>query len=100
MFFLSTSSDPSQKRRSFPTERIQQEIDGKVTDNIVQDIAVLDPTFNSGLNNYLDVLKQFARNKNKGKLALQCRLEMVTTEFLDLVQEVNQNGRAILEFGI
>lgn len=96
-----SDSSGSNKRRFFPNLRIQQEIEWLVNDHIVQDIAILDPTFNSGVDNhYLDVLKQFAIRKYKGKLALQCRLEMVTNEFLDLVEEVNQNGRVVLEFGL
>lgn len=92
-------SDSSQKRRSFPTLRIEQEIEWLVTDNIVQDIAVLDPTFNSG-NNYLYILEKFATLNYKGKLSLQCRIEMVQPEFLELVEEINKTGQVVLEFGI
>lgn len=92
-------SDQSQKRREFHKERIVNEIDWLVQDNIVQDIAVLDPTFNSG-ENYLDILEQFSKLKYKGKLSLQCRIEMVKPEFLDLVQEINKTGRVVLEFGL
>lgn len=92
-------SDPSQIRRVFPSERIKEEIDWLVEGNIVQDIAVLDPTFNAG-DAYYAILSQFADKKYKGKLALQCRLEMVTPEFLELVQAININGQVVLEFGL
>lgn len=92
-------SDPSQIRRVFPSERIKEEIDWLVAGNIVQDIAVLDPTFNAG-DAYYAILSQFADKKYKGKLALQCRLEMVTPEFLELVQAININGQVVLEFGL
>ena len=68
-------------------------------DNAAMDIAVLDPTFNSGTQ-YLDILKRFAERGYTGKLSLQCRLEMVKPEFLDLVQDINRSGRVVLEFGL
>jgi radical SAM superfamily enzyme YgiQ (UPF0313 family) len=92
-------SDPSQKRRTFPPKRILEEIHWLVNDNIIQDLAVLDPTFNSG-DQYLTILEEFARLQYKGKISLQCRLEMVKPEFLDLIEAINQNGRVVLEFGL
>lgn len=92
-------SDPSHKRRTFSHNRIQEEIDWLISDNIIQDLAILDPTFNSG-DQYLPILKEFARQKYTGKLSLQCRIEMVKPEFLDLVQTINQTGRVVLEFGL
>ena len=95
-----SDSNSIQKRKLLPYSRISQEIDWLVDGNIVQDIAVLDPTFNSGPN-YLNILESFANRKYKGKLALQCRLEKVTPQFLERVQEVNTNGgRVVLEFGL
>jgi radical SAM superfamily enzyme len=47
------------------------------------------------------VLEQFAERQYRGKLALQCRIEMIKPEFLDLVQAINQgSGRVVLEFGL
>lgn len=92
-------SDPSQKRRAFPSSRLQQEIEWLTSDHIVEDIAILDPTFNSG-DQYLQVLEQFATHKYRGKLSLQCRIEMIKPEFLDLIQAINQTGRVVLEFGL
>lgn len=92
-------SDPSQKRRAFPQKRIQEEIHWLIEENIVQDLAILDPTFNSG-DQYLQILEQFAHQQYKGKISLQCRIEMIKPEFLDLVQAINQTGRVVLEFGI
>ena len=92
-------SDISKKRRPFPKQRIEQEIDWLTEGQIVQDLAVLDPVFNSG-NHYLSVMERFASKQYSGKLALQCRMEMVKPEFLDLVQEVNKTGRVVLEFGL
>lgn len=92
-------ADPTQTRRAFPSQRIQEEINWLIEENIVQDIAVLDPTFNSG-DSYYAVLTQFAKRQYKGKLALQCRIEMVTPAFLEAVQAININGRVVLEFGL
>lgn len=92
-------SDVSQKRRAFPARRIEQEIDWLTEDKEVQDLAVLDPVFNSG-SQYLSVLERFAMRQYSGKIALQCRMEMVKPEFLDVVEEVNKTGRVVLEFGL
>jgi radical SAM superfamily enzyme YgiQ (UPF0313 family) len=96
-------SDPTQRRRAFPATRIQEEIQWLTTvdtSHPVLDLAVLDPTFNSG-DKYLSVLEQFAERQYRGKLALQCRIEMIKPEFLDLVQAINQgSGRVVLEFGL
>lgn len=62
---------------------------------IVQDIAVVDPTFNSG-KNYIEILKRFnqklseSSSQTRMKLSLQCRLEMIKPEFLDCVQELKK----------
>jgi coproporphyrinogen III oxidase-like Fe-S oxidoreductase len=60
---------------------------------------VLDPTFNSG-NNYLAVLEALAEHRYTGKLALQCRMEMVTEPFLDVVHKLNKTAKVVLEFGL
>ncbi len=61
--------------------------------------AVLDPTINSG-SQYINVLKHFLNLNYKGKLSLQVRLEMVTSEFSYLVAELNKTGMCLLEFGL
>lgn len=92
-------SDPSQKRRSFPHSRLENEIEWLISENIIQDLAVLDPTFNSG-EQYLTILEQFVNQKYRGKISLQCRIEMIKPEFLDLIEAINKNGRVVLEFGL
>lgn len=92
-------SDVSMKRRNFDISRVMQEIDWIIANPVIQDIAVLDPTFNTGPH-YLEILHAFAEKKFTGKLSLQCRIEMVTPEFLEVVQEINKNGRVVLEFGL
>ena len=91
-------ADPSKKRREFAKDRITQEIDW-IASSMVKDIAVLDPTFNSG-ENYLHVLRQLVEKRFSGKISLQCRTEMVKPEFLDLVEELNRFGKVVLEFGL
>jgi len=61
----------------------------------VEDIAVLDPTFNSG-SQYKAVLMRFIAHGFIGRLSLQCRFEMADTVFLDLCGKLNVR----LEFGL
>lgn len=91
-------ADPSKKRRSFSAGRLMEEVDWILNSN-VRDIAVLDPTFNSG-DRYLDILKGLAEGRYQGKISLQCRLEMVKPAFLDLVEAINETGHVVLEFGL
>lgn len=92
-------TDSSQKRRHLETSRVMAEIEWITKHPIIQDIAVLDPTFNSG-NNYLNILNEFYRKGYSGKLSLQARMEMVIPEFLDIVEKLNQQGQTVLEFGL
>ena len=92
-------SDDTMQRRYYDPERIEHEIAWIHENPIIQDIAVLDPTFNSGPN-YLNILKQFSEKKYSGKLSLQCRIEMVKPEFLNIVEKINQSGNVVLEFGL
>lgn len=92
-------SDSAMKRKQFGSSRILQETQWILDNPIIQDIAVLDPTFNSGPH-YLDILKKLADGKYTGKLALQCRAEMVSDEFLDAVEKLNSTAHVVLEFGL
>lgn len=93
-------SDDTQKRRFFDNSRIMSEIDWIVAHREINDIAVLDPIFNSG-SHYLQVLTALHDKSYNGKLSLQARIEMVTPEFLDIVERLNQRGcQTTLEFGL
>jgi len=92
-------SDVSMTRRQLSQSRIMQEIDWIIAHPIINDIAVLDPTFNSG-SNYLEILHRFLDKGFTGKLSLQCRMEMVSKEFLDVIEELNKMGTTVLEFGL
>jgi radical SAM superfamily enzyme YgiQ (UPF0313 family) len=92
-------SDVSMERRQFSMSRIIDEARW-ITDNaIINDVAILDPTFNSGPN-YLSVLDALIEGRYQGKLALQCRAEMVSDAFLERVQLLNQTANVVLEFGL
>jgi radical SAM superfamily enzyme YgiQ (UPF0313 family) len=94
--------DNYSSRQMICSRRIEAEIEliCDETKSSVKDIAVLDPTFNSG-SSYLSVLECFIKNGYKGKLALQTRLEMVNDEFMDKVGELNRQGaHVVLECGI
>lgn len=89
-------------RHGLCIKRIQSEIelfcDKKLSK--VNDIAVLDPTFNSG-KSYLTVLDLFRKNGYQGKLALQTRMEMISLDFMEKIEKLNEQGaKVILECGI
>jgi radical SAM superfamily enzyme YgiQ (UPF0313 family) len=91
--------DSYSSRQNMSSDRIKTEIE-LISKSNVNDIAVLDPTFNSG-NKYLSVLDNFIHNKFKGKIALQTRLEMINDDFLDRVNTLNDLGSCVvLECGI
>ena len=86
-------------RRPLNVSRVEKEVEWMCQSGI-EDIAVLDPTFNSGPN-YLKILDSFIQHEFQGKLALQCRFEMVKEEFLSKVSKLNSQGaKCILEFGL
>ena len=86
-------------RRPLDTTRVVREVEW-ICRSGVDDVAVLDPTFNSGTN-YLTVLDSFIQHGFKGKIALQCRFEMVKDEFLSKVSTLNSQGaNCTLEFGL
>lgn len=66
--------------------------------NQVNDLAIVDPTFNAG-DNYLDVLKSLGGFK--GKISLQSRFEMVKDEYIQACQRLQEGGaKVVLEVGI
>lgn len=79
---------------TFAWERIEAEID-LFCESAVQEIAVLDPVFNVKSHG-ARVLERFASNGFKGRLALQCRAEMVDDAFLDAASALD----VCLEFGL
>ncbi len=85
------------KRRHVDLSRVEQEAQWVLENPVIQDIAVLDPTFNSGPN-YLKFLA--AMRGYTGKLALQVRAEMIKPEFLDAVAAINETGEVVLEIGL
>jgi radical SAM superfamily enzyme YgiQ (UPF0313 family) len=67
------------KTKAFSLNRVHQEAQWILQNPIIQDVAVLDPVFNSGPH-YLEILRWL--HGYTGKLALQARLEMVKVEFI------------------
>lgn len=95
---LNTSSNQL-TRRPFNSNRLLGEVVW-FCDNGVIDIAVLDPTFNSGPK-YLHVLDMLIDGGFRGKVSFQCRFEMVKEEFLQkLVRLISQGANVVLEFGL
>lgn len=87
------------KKRNFPINRVIKEIEWICENKIVQDIAVLDPTFNSGPN-YKFYISKLISEGYTGKLSLQCRLEMMDEEFVNLICKLNATANVVLEFGL
>jgi radical SAM superfamily enzyme YgiQ (UPF0313 family) len=82
--------------------RVLQEADWLCEQSIhgpLRDLAVVDPTFNVGPL-HIAVIRRLAQGRLRGKLSLQCRLEMMTEEFLDAVCELHHTADVVLEFGI
>ena len=92
-------SDVSMVRRQLDFSRVMQETQWMLDNPVIQDVAVLDPTFNSGPH-YLDILHKLADGGYSGKLALQCRVEMVKEDFLEAVTALNRTAQVVLEFGL
>ena len=82
------------KKKWFSTNRVQNEID-YFCQQQVQDIAILDPIFNSD-KRANDVLQRFLDNQYSGRLSIQCRAEMVDDEFIEKASKLNVR----LEFGL
>lgn len=90
------------KRQQFEASRVLAECDWlceQSREGPLRDLAVVDPTFNQG-SLHMDVLRRLAHGGLRGKLSLQCRLEMLTPEFLDAVNELRTSARVVLEFGV
>lgn len=92
-------SDVFVKRRLIQLPRILQEAEWIARNPVIKDIAVLDPIFNSGPN-YLKVMDKLIEEKFTGKIALQCRIEMLKEDFLSKIQKLNETAKVVLEFGL
>jgi len=81
-------------KKWFDDSRIRKEIDYFCQQG-VQDIAILDPIFNSD-KRATKILQQFLDNKYQGRLSTQCRAEMIDEEFIEIASKLNVR----LEFGL
>ena len=92
--------DSQDRRIQLDDERIFDECEWLVnqsTNGPLRDLAVVDPTFNSGTK-YLEILSRLSGFT--GKISLQCRLEMMTNEFVDRVLDLSRTCEVVLEFGV
>lgn len=90
-------SDP----QSLSAGRVKREIEA-MCHSQVNDIAVLDPVFNSPSSQYLSVLDEFIANKFSGRITFQAKFDMVTPSFLDRCSRLmyDLGARVELEFGL
>uniref|UniRef100_A0AC34RRS4 Radical SAM core domain-containing protein n=1 Tax=Panagrolaimus sp. JU765 TaxID=591449 RepID=A0AC34RRS4_9BILA len=86
------------KRRNFGDSRIAAEIQW-LSNNKIGDLAVLDPTFNSGPK-HVEIINQLNEHGFSGKIALQIRPEMIKPDFMDAIIKLNQQAKVVLEFGL
>ncbi len=82
------------KRRTFARSRVLAEV-ALFCRHDVREIAVVDPVFNADANS-IATLRAFAEGGFRGRLSLQCRAELVTSEFLDAAGMLDTR----LEFGL
>jgi len=82
------------RRRALPLERVLAEV-GALVEGGAQDIAVLDPIFNSGPH-AADILGAFTARGYRGRLSLQARFELLDDAFLDACAGLD----CVLEFGL
>lgn len=87
--------DAQVKQAAFPAARIDEEID-LICRSDVDDLAVLDPVFNTDDAHAVRVLRRFKQNGYRGRISLQCRAEFVSDDFLDAAQQLD----VCLEFGL
>ena len=76
-------------------ERIDREIDLFCRAGVPR-ISVLDPVFNHHHTHATGILQQFIARGFEGELSLQCRADMISTDFLEAAQRLN----VCLEFGL
>lgn len=80
--------------RGYKRKRLFDEM-SLFSDKGVNTLTVLDPIFNVGAV-YIDIVAELVRLGFAGRLSVQCRFEMVTDEFLELVRQLD----VCLEFGL
>jgi len=98
--FCQHTAPDANKVYQFSEQRIMDEAEWILAHKEIQDIAVIDPTFNIPGTLYKEVLRKFIRGGYTGKLSLQCRMEYVDDEFLTLIQQLNKTAEVTLEFGL
>lgn len=92
--------DSKGRRTPLDLGRVNAECDWMVEQSVsgpLRDLAVVDPTFNSGPH-YMNVISRLSGFT--GKISLQCRLEMMTNEFVRSVLELSRTADVVLEFGV
>jgi hypothetical protein len=92
----------ARKRRFIALDRVLAEAEllcDSSRSGVLKSLAVVDPTFNSGEHS-VQILDALARGGFKAQLSLQCRVEMLSDEFVSAVAELGRTSRVTLEFGI
>jgi hypothetical protein len=92
--------DSANRRINLDRDRVFEECEWMVSQSNhgpLRDLAIVDPTFNSGPQ-YLEVLAKLSGYR--GKLSLQCRLEMISDDLVHAVLDLSRTANVVLEFGV
>ena len=81
-------------RAVFPLDRLMDEI-ALFSARRVGSLDILDPIFNTGPY-YLKIFEEFARRRFRACISLQCRFELVSPEFVELLSRLDSRP----EFGL
>lgn len=79
----------------FSWSKLKEEI-YNICHSSVKDVAILDPIFNTNQKHAERILQEFIFYQYTGKLSIQVRAELITDDFLNLVEKLNIH----LEFGL
>ncbi|MCK4794543.1 MAG: cobalamin-dependent protein [Desulfobacteraceae bacterium] len=82
-------------KQGFDEQRLEREL-ALFANKRVQRISVLDPIFHTDSKRAIGILNNIKDARVDAQISLQCRFEMCTDEFLDVLEELN----VTLEFGL
>jgi radical SAM superfamily enzyme YgiQ (UPF0313 family) len=98
--FCQHQSPEANKVYQFSLDRVLAEAKWICEHPKIDDVAVVDPTFNIKTSHYMAVLNALVTHQYRGKVSLQCRLEFVTPEFLKAINLLKETANVVLEFGV
>jgi radical SAM superfamily enzyme YgiQ (UPF0313 family) len=89
----------SNECHEFPLERLLSEAKWIANNSSIKTVSVVDSVFNHG-ENYLKLLAKLHSYGYTGKLTLECRLELVTDSFLEILDLIGNDIEILIKFGL